>query len=404
MEGQEILYTLNCDETVTLLLACLVLLLGHLGKHVAPILKKFFIPAPVVGGLIFAIIALIGHETNYFVFNFDSTLKNLLMTCFFTSVGFLASLRFLIKGGLAVAIFLGCALCLIAVQNAAGIGLASMFGLNPLIGIATGSVSLSGGHGTAGAFGPLLEDYGLDAGLSVSIAAATFGLVAGSMIGGPVGKLLVSRRMLHSGPKDHFKKNADAYEDDPKTVFDEHGLFQAVVYLVIAMGLGYFVILGCKKVGLTFPAYLGPMFIAAIIRNITDYTSRPIPVHTIGIVGSLSLQFFLAMALMTLKLWELAALAIPLVTILLTQTVIMALFAYFVTFKVMGSDYDAAVIACGHCGFGMGATPNAMANMETFTGANGPSDKAFFVVPLVGSLFIDFFNAFIITSFIHLLV
>ena len=406
MEGQETILNFNCDMTVTLALAAILLLLGHLIKRLVPLLRRFFIPAPVVGGLFFAAITLIGHNTNSFTFTFDSSLKNLLMTAFFTSVGFLASLRFLYRGGLAVGMFLIASLILIVIQNVAGISLAHLFGLNPLIGIATGSVSLAGGHGTAGAFGPVLEEFGLDAGLSVSIAAATFGLVAGSMIGGPIGKLLLNRKKIkcENSSSQHSVKSEDAYEDDDPKAFGERGLFAAVVFLILAMGVGYFIILGLKRIDLVFSAYLGPMLVAAIIRNICDFTRKPIPMHTIGIVGSLSLQFFLAMALMTLKLWELAALAVPLVTILLVQTVIMGLFSYFVTFKIMGGDYDAAVISCGQCGFGMGATPNAMANMETFTGANGPSDKAFFVVPLVGSLFIDFFNAFIITSFIHIVL
>ena len=166
------------------------------------------------------------------------------------------------------------------------------------------------------------------------------------------------------------------------------------------MGLGHYIIVGLSALGVTIPAYLGPMIIAAIIRNYLDVTRRPIPLHSINVIGSICLQLFLAIALMTMNLWELAALAIPLITILLVQTLIMALFAYFVTFRIMGKDYDAAVIATGHCGFGMGATPNAMANMETFTGANGQSPKAFFVVPIVGALFIDFFNSAILTGFI----
>lgn len=405
MEEKEILFNLNCDMTVTLAIAALLLLLGHGIKRCVPLLRRFFIPAPVVGGLFFAFITLAGYNFGLFTFTFDSTLKNLLMNTFFTSVGFLASLRFLVKGGMAVGIFLAGALGLIVVQNVTGVVLAELFGLNPLIGLATGSISLSGGHGTAAAFGPLLEDYGLEAGLSVSVAAATFGLVAGSMIGGPIGRILMARHSLHC------PNNAEALvtegrneEEKLEHSFGEKALFAACVFLIMAQGIGYFLNMGFQKLGIIFPSYLCPMFVACLIRNYCDFFHKPIPMHTIGIVGSLSLQFFLAMALMTLKLWELASLAVPLVTILLLQTVIMGIYVYFITFRIMGSDYDAAVMTCGHCGFGMGATPNAMANMETFTGANGPSAKAFFVVPLVGSLFIDFFNAFIITSFIQLLI
>ncbi len=405
MDDALMLFHYDCNMTVTLALAALLLVLGHIIKRFVPLLRKFFIPAPVIGGIIFAFITLAGYQTKAFSFSFDSSLKDLLMTAFFTSVGFTASFRMLVKGGMAVAIFLTVAVLLICLQNLIGIGLAELFGLNPLIGLATGSIPLSGGHGTSAAFGPLLEEHGLNAGLSISIASATFGLVAGSMLGGPIGKRLLSRYNLRPASLSADKQYTDSETalDAVKTV-KESTLFAASAWIIMAMGAGYFINVFLQDHKIILPAYLMPMLVACVFRNYCDLTRKEIPLHTISMLGSLGLQFFLAMALMTMKLWQLADLAVPLITILLVQTITMGLYAYFVTFKVMGSDYDAAVIAVGHCGFGLGATPNAMANMDTFTGANGESTKAFFVVPLVGSLFIDFFNAIIITTFMQFII
>ncbi len=395
-------YTFGMQETVAV--AVLLLMLGRLIKRYVEVLRRFYIPAPVVGGIVFSLFTLLGHETHLFEFTFDQSLKNLLMLAFFTTVGFAASFRMLVRGGISVSIFLCGAILLIVSQNALGVGMSVLFGLNPLMGLAAGSIALTGGHGTAAAFGPELIKAGLDAGLSVSIAAATFGLVAGCMIGGPVGKRLMLRYHLKCGSKDG--DNSEMVEGkltmEEKNI-NETLLFQAIGYIIICMGIGYIIIKGISALGIVLPAYLGPMMVAAAVRNFLDVTHRRLPLHSINVVGNISLQLFLAIALMTLNLWELAALAVPLVTILLAQTALMALFAYFVTFRLMGSDYDAAVIATGHCGFGLGATPNAMANMETFTGANGYSPKAFFVVPIVGALFIDFVNATILTIFIGIL-
>lgn len=396
-------YAFGIEETLAI--AVVLLLLGRWIKEIFTVLKRFFIPAPVIGGIIFSLVTLVGHETESFQFTFDQTQKNLLMLVFFTTIGFAASFRMLMRGGAAVMLFLGVSIALIFTQNIVGIGMSMLFGLNPFMGLAAGSIALTGGHGTSAAFGPLLEQHGLEGGLTISIAAATYGLVAGCVIGGPIGRRLMLRYNLHATPDQYNRviENNEIVEGkltkEQKNI-DEPLLFKAACYIIVAMGLGHYIIVGLSALGVTIPAYLGPMIIAAIIRNYLDVTRRPIPLHSINVIGSICLQLFLAIALMTMNLWELAALAIPLITILLVQTLIMALFAYFVTFRIMGKDYDAAVIATGHCGFGMGATPNAMANMETFTGANGQSPKAFFVVPIVGALFIDFFNSAILTGFI----
>lgn len=404
MSGGDILFTYSFGMQETLAVAVILLLLGRLIKRFVGVLRRFYIPAPVIGGIVFSCVTLVGHNLRLFEFTFDESLKNLLMLAFFTTIGFAASFRMLLRGGISVSIFLLCAMILIVVQNCVGVGMSVLFDLNPLMGLAAGSIALTGGHGTAAAFGPELVKSGLEGGLTVSVAAATYGLVAGCMIGGPVGKKLLNR--YHLKPADRGVENQDMVEGrltaEQKNI-DEQLLFKAVTYIIICMGIGYFIIMGISALDIVLPAYLGPMIVAAVVRNFLDLTRRPLPLHSINVVGNISLQLFLAIALMTLNLWELAALAVPLVTILLVQTVVMFLFAYFVTFTMMGRDYDAAVIATGHCGFGMGATPNAMANMETFTGANGDSPKAFFVVPIVGALFIDFVNATILTIFIGIL-
>lgn len=392
-------YTFNMAETLAI--AVILLLIGREVKRKIPFLEKFFIPAPVIGGVIFSIILLIGHSTGTFSFNFDGTLKNFLMIIFFTTIGFSASLELLKKGGVGVGLFLVSAIILVILQDIVGIYLAKFFGLHPFIGLAAGSVPLTGGHGTSGAFGPVLEQAGANGAFSVAIACATFGLVAGCLIGGPVGRRLLYKYNLK--PKQHINTTEeDLIDMESQLPITEKSIFDSVVVIAISMGIGTYIPLIAKRYGLVLPPYIGAMLIAAVIRNITDAKKVILPMKEIAIVGNVSLSLFLAMALMSLRLWELAALALPLVVILLIQTVMMALFAYYVTFNIMGRDYDAAVLATGHCGFGLGATPNAMANMETFSNSNGFSPKAFFILPLVGSLFIDFVNAAIITFFMNI--
>lgn len=390
---------ITLDMYQTLGLAIVLLLLGMWIKRKVGVLQKYFIPAPVIGGLLFSLFMLAGHSTEMFTFNLDSNLRNFFMVIFFTSVGFLASFSLLKKGGVGVALFLFAAVLLVIIQDGVGVALAKAFGLNPGIGLAAGSIPLTGGHGTSGAFGPYLEERGVVGATVVAIASATYGLVAGCVIGGPIAKKLFEKFKLVC--HDEAKEKIEAEEE---VKVSEHSIFRGVCLIGIAMGLGATITPLIKEMGLSLPPYLIPMLIAAIMRNIIDGTSQKTPITEISIVGNVCLSLFLSMALMSMKLWELAELALPLITILLVQTVVMIFYAYFVTFNIMGRDYDAAVMATGHCGFGMGATPNAIANMEAFTSVNGFSTKAFFVVPLVGSLFIDFFNAVIIQTFTSIFV
>ena len=387
-------YQLNMAETVGF--AIILLLLGRWIKKKVNFFEKFFIPAPVIGGTLFSIILLIGHQTETFTFTFNDDIKNLLMIAFFTTVGFSASLKILKKGGVGVALFLLAAVILVIIQDIVGPVLAKALGINPLLGLAAGSIPLTGGHGTSGAFGPYLEDLGATGATVVAVASATYGLIAGCLIGGPIGRRLMIKNNLK--PTEN-KAGVDDSILGSTTEVTEERLFSAVVYIGIAMGIGATITLILGNHGIKFPAYLMGMVVAAIIRNILDFNQKQLPFTEIGIVGNISLSLFLSRALMSMKLWQLIDLAVPLIVILLVQTLVMGLFAYFVTFNIMGRDYDAAVMSTGHCGFGLGATPNAMANMETFTKANGQSVKAFFIIPIVGSLFIDFINAGVIQTF-----
>ena len=400
--------TFTFDMYLTLGLAIVLYLLGSGIKAKVGILQKYYIPAPVIGGTLFSIVMLIGHNMGLFSFTFDGNLKNFFMVVFFTTIGFLASVSALKKGGIGVILFLIAAVILVIIQDGVGVALAKVFGLNPGIGLAAGSIPLTGGHGTSGAFGPYLEERGVSGATVVAIASATYGLVAGCVIGGPIAKRLKDKYNLVCKEGDAQKAGQEQAEKEEtlaqKGSMSEKSFFKAAAMIGIAMGVGGLITPLIKKAGLSLPAYLIPMLIAAIMRNVVDKTESKTPIDEIGIIGSVCLSFFLAIALMSMKLWELADLAIPLVVILLVQTVVMGLFAYFVTFNIMGRDYDAAVIATGHCGFGMGATPNAIANMEAFTSVNGFSTKAFLAVPLVGSLFIDFINAIVIQTFTSIFV
>ena len=405
--------TIELDIAQTVGIAAVLLVVGDFIKNRVGVLSRYFIPGPIIGGLAFSLIALVGHQTGLFTFQFYDNMRAFLLLVFFTTIGFSASFELLKKGGVGVALFLAAAVGLVVLQNLLGAGLAAALGVHPLIGVAAGSISLTGGHGTSAAFGPLLEQAGAAGALPAAIAAATYGLVAGCVIGGPLGTLLMRRNGLHrsglAAGTPVVATAADAANAStaqvpaPAPEGNNDTVMYASILIAVSIGAGTLLVNWLKGLGITLPSYLGPMLVAAVVRNIIDWRNSALPLRQFEVVGNVSLGFFLAMALMSMKLWELAEVAGPLLVILLAQTVLMFAYGYFVTFRVMGRDYDAAVIAAGHCGFGMGATPNAMANMQAFTAVNGPSVKAFFVIPLVGSLFIDFFNAVIITGFMNYL-
>lgn len=393
---------IQLDMYQTLAVAVLVLLLGNYLKKKIYFLQKFCIPAPVIGGLIFAIMTCICYVTGIAEFSFDDTLREVCMVFFFTSVGFQANLKVLKSGGKSLIVFLGLVIVLIILQNLTAVGLAKLLNLNPLIGMCTGSIPMAGGHGTAGAFGPVLEDLNIKGATTICTAAATFGLIFGSLIGGPLGKRLIEK---------HSLLNTAANEDDSLLVEDEkkherhtNMYADAVFQLILAIGVGTIFTMLLTKTGLTFPIYIGAMLAAALMRNICEYTGiATIHMGEINDLGGISLSLFLGMAMITLRLWELASLALPLVILLAAQVLLIIIFTYVIEFNIMGRDYDAAILVSGTCGFGTGATPNAMANMQAVCDQYVPSIKAYLLIPLVGSLFADFLNSLVITFFINLL-
>ena len=395
--------TIQLDIAQTVGIAAVLLVVGEFIKKHVSLLARYFIPGPIIGGILFSLIALVGHQTGVFTFQFYDNMRAFLLLVFFTTIGFSASFELLKKGGVGVALFLAAAVGLVLIQNTLGVAMAVALGVHPLIGLSAGSIALTGGHGTSAAFGPLLEQAGAIGALPAAIAAATYGLVAGCVIGGPVASLLMRRNGLR-GPSDKTAGEVTHIQTAPETgETNNQTVMYATILVTVAIGVGTLLVDWLKSMGITLPAYLGPMLVAALIRNLIDWRNWQLPMRQFDVVGHVSLAFFLAMALMSMKLWELAQVAGPLLVILLVQTAVMFAYAYWVTFRLMGRDYDAAVMAAGHCGFGMGATPNAMANMQAFTSVNGPSVKAFFVIPIVGSLFIDFFNAVIITTYMNYL-
>lgn len=393
---------ITLDMYQTIAVAVVVLIIGNFLKRKISFLEKFCIPAPVIGGLLFAILTLICYMTGILVIDFDDTLKEVCMVFFFTSVGFQANLKVLKSGGKSLIIFLIVIIVLIISQNFAAIGLANLLGLDSLTGMTTGSIPMVGGHGTAGAFGPVLEDFGISGATTVCTAAATFGLIAGSLMGGPVGNRLIKKHNL----LDTIKTEDDSLlvEDEEKHERHFSMYAPAVFQLIIAVGLGTVVSELLSLTGMTFPIYIGAMIVAAVMRNVSEYTGK-ITIHMgeINDLGGICLSLFLGIAMITLKLWQLAELALPLIVLLVGQALLMFIFSYFIVFNVMGRNYDAAVVASGTCGFGMGATPNAMANMQAICEKYSPSVKAYLLIPIVGSLFADFLNSLTITFFINLL-
>lgn len=389
--------TIDVNMYMTICIAAIILLFGSWMKKKIGFLERFCIPSPVAGGLVFAVITCILYEFNIVDFNFNDTLREVCMVLFFTSVGFQANLKVLKRGGKSLAVFLAAVIALIILQNVVAVGISGIMGLNPLLGLCTGSIPMVGGHGTAGAFGPVMEDFGVTGATTICTAAATFGLIAGSLIGGPIGNGLIKKRDLTKTIV-HDEGTAKEEESEPLKEYSA-----AAMELVIAAGIGTIVSSLLSRTGMTFPIYIGAMIVAAVWRNVAEYTGK-IPVHMgeIGCLGDICLSLFLGIAMITLKIWQLAALALPLIILLAGQLVLMFVYARFVVFNLMGRDYDAAVISAGTCGFGMGATPNAMANMQAITDKYGPSIKAYILIPIVGSLFADFINSLVITTFINL--
>lgn len=396
----------------TLIAAVIVLLLGRFLVNNINFLKKYNIPEPVAGGLVAAVVSLIIHNLWGYNITTSSALQTSFMLIFFASIGLSANFAKLKEGGMGLVIFLICVASFIIVQNFVGISLATLLGIDPLIGLIAGSITLTGGHGTAGAWGEILEvQHGIQGALALGMASATFGLIIGGIIGGPLAKLLINKYQITTPD---VAKNSNENIDSSNTLNEQTefvafenrnqvrlitadnaittlGLFAACLAFAEFM-TGY-----SKGTWFELPTFVWALGGGVILRNILESVLKvKIFDRAIDVFGNASLSLYLAMALLSLKLWQLADLAGPLVVILGAQTLTMALYAAFVTFRVMGKNYDASVLAAGHCGFGMGATPTAVANMQAITNMYGPSHKAFLIVPLCGAFFVDLINATVI--------
>ncbi len=396
--------TIQMDILKTLLLAVVLLLVGKKIRQIFPVFIKYCIPSAVIGGLLFSILTLILHTTNIATFTFDKTLQTFFMNVFFAASGCAASMRLLKKGGIKVGIFIILAAILAFLQNAVAVGVGGLMNVTPLIALMTGSTPMTGGHGNAAAFAPIAESFGATGAVSVAVAAATFGLVAGCIIGGPIGNRLIIKKGLD---KNYISgEDASNNQNAHKPFIDKERTMTAVFIVCISVGLGSFIFDLCKVVipNVVLPIHVMCMAAGVIVRNVYDAILKPkdeVLYDEIDVMGDAALGFFVTMAIMTMKLWQLAELAGPLIIMLLAQCILVYLFATQITFRCMGKDYDAAVMAVGHVGFGMGAVPVSMTTMKTVCDKYHYSRIAFFVVPLVGGLFSNFTNAAIITAFLN---
>ena len=380
------------------------LLLGYFLTRRIPFLKRFCIPAPVSGGLIFSLLSLALYGLAGVECSFDGTIKDFCMMVFFTTVGFQSDMKMLRRGGKPLLIMILLVAVLITCQNLLSVGIARGMGLDPLFGMAAGSIPMCGGHGTAGGFAPLLEQLGLAGAPSLTLAAATFGLVAGSLIGGPLAEELIRKRKLTPSADADGKGDAPGQDSGSAPSAEMHDYVKAVCLIIITMGLGVLLSKLLSRTGIVFPTYFGSLIAAALIRNLMDLSPRASTlVHrrSLAAIGDICLSLFLGIAMATLKLWELAGLALPLCLILLSQAVFIALYARFIAFPALGRDYDAALLTSGLCGFGLGATPNAMANMTAVCYKYSFSVKPFIIVPIIGAMFVDLINTGIITLFLN---
>lgn len=419
---------LSLDFVNTVAFGGVVLFVGHGVRRLLPWLARYNVPAPVIGGLLVAAAMLVGRTRGFEPMAFDTRLQAPFMIAFFTTVGFGASVSLLKVGGPQVAIFFALSTVLAVLQNVVGIALAAPLGMHPLFGVLNGSVTLTGGPATGLAFASAFEAAGVPGAATVAVAAAMVGIVSGGLIGGPVGTLIIERYRLQPPAKRRSKKpGREAPRDSPavaahlvEATLDEgidhraasptpagedkesYALLKALVIILVAMWAGSWIGAKLTAAGVTLPAYIGAMLVAAGLRNLDDVTGwLGLSQAVIDDLGSVALSLFLVLALMTLRLWELAGLALPMIVILVAQVALIALVCW-PTFRLMGGDYDAAVMGGGLCGFMLGTTANAMANMEALVDRYGPAPRAFLVVPMVGAFFIDFVNALIITACLNI--
>ena len=420
--------SIELDMIQTAGIGALALLVGMVLTRKVAFLQKFCVPSPVSGGIIFSLITLILYGWFHVMVSFDGTLKDVFMLAFFTSVGFQSDLKVLKQGGKLLVIMLILLVVIIAMQNIMPLGITKLIGVDPLIGMAAGSISMTGGHGTAGGFASVLESMGLQGAGTIGMAAATFGLISGSMIGGPLAERIIRKKLTHEQMQpqddeiDPAMAGIESDEASPtgrtKRISTNEQEFQqyakATYCIILVMGGGTLLSWLFSKTGITFPTYFGALILAAILRNTIGFVSykddgkwekaeKLLDMERIISVGNICLSLFLGMAMISLKLWELQSLALPLITILVSQVLMMALFAYMVAFPLLGRNYDAAVLCAGMCGFGLGATPNAMANMSAVCYKYRYTVKPFLIVPIIGAMFADLINTGMITLFLNIL-
>lgn len=392
------------DSLSTLVAATLVLLVGRKIVYVTPFLKKYSIPEPVVGGLLAAIALLILKKSMGWEVGFDTGLTDHLMLAFFATIGLNANIIGLLKGGKVLGIFVFAVVGLLIMQNIIGIGIAALLGLDPLLGLLAGSITLSGGHGTGAAWGKVFVDqYGFHNATEVAMACATFGLVLGGLIGGPVARYLIKHSSTPQGAPEDNAVPGTFEKPEAGRVITSMVLIETIALIAICLTVGREVASMMQGTAFELPIFVCVLFVAVVLSNILSFLGfYRVFERAVSVLGNVCLSLFLATALMSLKLWEMASLALPILVILAVQTLFMALYAIFVTWRLMGKNYDAAVLAAGQCGFGMGATPTAIANMQAITERFGPSHLAFLIVPMVGAFFIDIMNVIVIKLFLLL--
>jgi ESS family glutamate:Na+ symporter len=421
--------TIELNMIQTAGIGALALTVGMALTRKVAFLQKFCVPSPVSGGLIFSLVTLMLYGWFHIEVSFDDTLKDVFMLAFFTSVGFQSDLKVLKRGGRLLVVMLLLLVVIIVLQNLMPMGITRFMGVDPLIGMAAGSIPMTGGHGTAGGFTSVLEGMGLNGAGTIGMASATFGLIAGSMLGGPLAEKIIRTKLTHEQmqPQDEEVDPAmagiESDEASPtgraKRISSNEQEFQqyakASYYIILVMGGGTILSWLLAKTGVTFPTYFGALILAAITRNALAFftyeneagkrvkAEKILDMERIISVGNICLSMFLGMAMISLKLWELQSLALPLIVILVSQIVMMGLFVFFVAFPLLGRDYDAAVLCAGFCGFGLGATPNAMANMSAVCYKYRYTVKPFLIVPIIGAMFADLINTAIITTFLNVL-
>ena len=390
-ETIENVLNINVDAIMTCAMAAVLLLIGFWMKGKVKVLNKYCIPAPVIGGFLFMFITFIGHITSSFAFNFDTYFQNPFMLAFFTTVGLGASIQLLKKGGKLLIIYWLIAGVISVFQNVIGIGVSKVVSLEAPYGLLASAISMIGGHGAAGSYGQTFKDLGFAAGPEVGAAAATFGLISAVLLGGPLARKLITKYDLKPDENDNFSIDVSDINSSKGEALSGLDIIKNVTVIVACMAIGTIVSgwIG-KLINMSFPTYVGAMFVAVIVRNVNEkFKFYNFSFGLVDGIGDVMLNLYLGIALMSLKLWELAGLIGGVLVVVLCQVVFMALIAYFVVFRILGKNYDAAVMCAGLCGHGLGATPSAIVNMTAVKDQYGMSRKAFMIVPIVGAFLVD---------------